>query len=116
MVRSPLIFSFPDPAASVCFDLKVMVGYLATSKKLGLRRSLSLLSTRVFTVAASMETSIVVLLGSAGSQVTVPAVFSNNPRTVEIPRWRIENCEAVWLGSISQVLLSANNGRDRITA
>src|SRR5215471_5747655 len=103
MVRSPTIASFPGPAALTCFDLKVMVGYFCTSRKLGLRRSLSRISTRVSTEFASIETSTVFLVGSAVLYVADPLTFINAPRTVDTPRCRTENCAAEWLGSICHV-------------
>src|SRR5271155_4237414 len=54
MVRSPVTFNLPAPADSTRFDLKVMVGYLATSKKWSLRRSSSRLCTRLSTEPASI--------------------------------------------------------------
>ena len=67
----------------------------------------------MFTVLASMVASIEALVGSAGSKVTVPVVFSNWPRTVEIPKCFTENCAAVWLGSICQVCGSAKQNDDK---
>src|ERR1700756_2474536 len=80
-----------------------MVGYFSTSKKRALRKSLSRISTRVSTELASIVASRVSLDGSAGSYWAEPDTFENAPRTVETPRWRTENCAAVWLGSICQV-------------
>src|SRR5438874_11060349 len=113
MVRSPVTFNFPVPADSARVDLKVMVGYFSTSKKCGLRRSLSRIWTRVFTVFASIVASIEALVGSDGSKLTVPLAFSNWPRTVEIPKCFTENCAAVWLGSICQVCGSAMQIEDK---
>src|SRR5215469_228887 len=80
-----------------------MVGYFCTSRKFGLRRSLSRISTRVSTVFASMVAFRVVFEGSDGSKVADPLTLVNAPRTVETPRCRTENCAAEWLGSICQV-------------
>ena len=97
----------PAPGTSVCVDLNVIAGYFATSRKCGLRTSLSRIWTRLLNVVASMVASMDVFAGSDGSKTTVPLVFSNTPRTVEIPKCRTENCAAVWLGSICQVCGSA---------
>src|SRR5271170_3773624 len=107
MVRAPAIFSLPAPAGSIFFDLKVMVGYFCTSKKLGLRRSLSRISTRVSTEAASMLAVIWSLAGLASSTTMVPLTLVKAPRTVEIPRWRTENCADECMGSICQVSCAA---------
>lgn len=45
--------------------------------------------------------------GLAASYCTLPLTLVNAPRTVEIPRWRTENCAAVCLGSICQVSCAA---------
>src|SRR5207253_7515471 len=64
MVRSPVIFSLPAETCSIFFDLKVIVGYFATSKNLSLLRSASRLGSLVSTVFASMVISTVDLLMS----------------------------------------------------
>src|SRR5260370_36715726 len=46
------------------------------------------------------------LPGLAASYCTLALTLLNQPRTVEIPRWRTENCAAVCLGSICHVPLS----------
>src|SRR5579864_3882924 len=103
MVRSPVIWSFPPPAALADLEWNVMVGYFLTSRKLGLRKSLSLISTRVSTEFASIVASRESFDGLAGSYFAEPLTLVNAPRTVETPRWRTENCAAEWLGSICQV-------------
>src|SRR5580704_11817148 len=80
-----------------------MVGNFCTSRKFGLRRSLSRISTRVSTEAASIVASRESFDGSLGSYVADPFTLVNAPRTVDTARWRTENCAAVWLGSICQV-------------
>src|SRR5437588_11655196 len=55
----------------------------------------------------SMLASMAVLLRSAGSYCTVPFTLLNDPRTVEIPKWRTENCGLEWLGSICHVPVCA---------
>src|SRR5713101_5181355 len=84
------------------FDLKVIVGYFATSKKCEPRRSLSRISTRVSTELGSIVTSIEELVGSEGEYFTSPLTLVNVPRTVEIPRCRTENCAAECAGSRCQ--------------
>src|SRR5581483_12283452 len=103
MVRSPVICSLSAPADFVCLDLKVIVGYFCTSKKLGLRRSLSRIWTRVSTELASIVASKESFEGSDGSYVADPVTFVKAPRTVETPRCRTENCADEWLGSICQL-------------
>src|ERR1039458_8126487 len=88
MVRSPVTLSFPGPSASVRFDLNVSVGNFAASKKLGLRRSLSRISTRVSTELASMVTSISVLPGLAGSVVTLSVIVVKAPLYPLLPGYR----------------------------
>src|SRR5579864_6249462 len=80
-----------------------MVGYFCTSRKFGLRRSLSRISTRVSTEAASIVASREVLEGSEGSYLADPLTLVNAPRTVETPRCRTENCAEACGGSICQV-------------
>src|SRR5439155_26983867 len=103
----------PAPGTSVCVDLNVIAGYFATSRKCGLRTSLSRIWTRLLNVVASMVASMDVFAGSDGSKTTVPLAFSNWPRTVEIPKCFTENCAAVWLGSICQVCGSAKQNDDK---
>src|ERR1700730_18150986 len=43
----------------------------------------------------------------AGSYCTLPLTLVNAPRTVEIPRWRTENCAAECLGSICHASCAA---------
>src|SRR5579872_3944306 len=62
-----MIWSFPLPAAFACLDLKVIIGYFCTSRKFGLRRSLSRICTRVSTELASLDTSTESLPASAVS-------------------------------------------------
>ena len=59
-----------------------MVGYLATSRKSGLRRWVSRFSMRVLTLAASIVASIFAWAGSLSSAWTLPEVFANSPRTL----------------------------------
>src|ERR1700683_213777 len=113
MVRSPVTFSLPSPAASTFFDVKVMVGYFCASRKRGLRRSLSRISTRVSMEAASMVAWIEAFEGLAGSYCTVPLTLVNAPRTVETPRWRTENCADEWGGSSCQASCAA---ADRVSS
>src|SRR6266700_6471514 len=107
MVRSPVIFSLPAETCSIFFDLKVIVGYFATSKNLSLLRSASRLGSLVSTVFASMVISTVDLLMSCSSQFTVPVTPLNCPRTVEIIRCFTANPAAVCCGSICQVVVGA---------
>src|SRR6266478_8720867 len=107
MVRSPVIFSLPAETCSIFFDLKVIVGYFATSKNLSLLRSSSRLGSLVSTVFASMVISTVDLLMSRSSQFTVPVTPLNCPRTVEIIRCFTANPAAVCCGSICQVVVVA---------
>src|SRR5216684_2797024 len=110
MVKSPVIRSFPAPTCSTFFDLNVIVGYLATSKKWSLRKSLSRSGTRVSTEAASIVTSTEDFAMSLSSNCTVPLTFVKAPRTVEIVRWRTANCAAEWFGSICHVEFAACPG------
>src|SRR5271166_2177661 len=80
-----------------------MVGYFCTSRKFGLRKSLSRISTRVSTELASMVASSESFVASEGSYFAEPVTFVNAPRTVDTPRCFTENCAAEWLGSICQV-------------
>src|SRR6185437_14338180 len=57
-VRSPTTFHLPVPAASIFFELNVIVGYFATSRKLALLRSESRSEERVSIEAVSIVTSI----------------------------------------------------------
>src|SRR5271156_437632 len=106
MVRSPVTFNLPAPADSTFFDWKVIVGYLATSKKWSLRRSLSRISTRVSTELASMVTFTEALLRS-GESTTTPLTLVKAPLTVEMPIWRTENCAAECGGSRYHVWVCA---------
>src|SRR5713226_4251581 len=116
MVRSPVIRSFPAPTCSTFFDLNVIVGYLATSKKWSLRKSLSRSGTRVSTEATSIVTSTEDFAMSLSSNCTVPLTFVNAPRTVEIARWRTANCAAEWFGSICQVEVAVPAGSESAAA
>src|SRR5580693_166859 len=107
IVRSPVTFSLPVPAASTFLDWKVMVAYFWASRKRGLRRSLSRISTRVSTEAASMVVWIEDLFRLAGSYTTLPLTLVKAPRTVETPRWRTENCAEECCGSSCQVSCAA---------
>src|SRR3974390_281804 len=80
-----------------------MVGYFCTSRKFGLRRSLSRISTRVSTDVASMVASRESFEGSEGSCLAEPLTFVNAPRTVDTPRCRTENCAEECMGSICHV-------------
>src|ERR1700722_2358118 len=99
--------SFPSPADSACFDRKVIVGYFCTSRKFGLRKSLSRISTRVSTEAASMVASSETLDGSAESNFALPLTLVNAPRTVETPRCFTENWAEECAGSNCQVFVCA---------
>src|ERR1700722_2514214 len=81
----------------------MMVGYFCTSRKLGLRRSLSRIPARVSTEVAAMVASSIVFDGSAGSNVADPLTLVKAPRTVDTPRCRTENCAEVCMGSIFQL-------------
>src|SRR5271154_3003749 len=115
MVKSPVAFSLPSPTASTFFDWKVMVGYFWASRKRGLRRSLSRISTRVSTEADSIAAWIEDLPGLAGSYCTAPLTLVNAPRMVETPRWRTENCAEECGGSSCQVSLSCA-AADRVSS
>src|SRR6267154_175723 len=55
---------------------------------------------------ASMVTVTEALLGSGESTNTPPSLLKV-PLTVEIPRWRTENCAEEWLGSMYHVSVCA---------
>src|SRR5271155_5088619 len=63
-----------------------------------------------------MVTSTLDLLTSASSRLTVPVTLLNPPRTVEIARWRMENCAAECAGSICQVEVAAGAGSEQRAA
>src|SRR5579871_5897458 len=84
-----------------------MVGNFSASRKFGLRRSLSRISTRVSTEAASILASSDVLEGSAGSYLAEPLTLVNAPRIVETPTGITENCAEECIGSICQVAACA---------
>src|SRR5690242_1576489 len=113
MVRSPVTLSFPGATCSTFLDLKVMVGKCATSKNLSLRRSLSRLGSRVSTVDTSMVTSTVDLVMSLSSSTTVPVTLLKAPRTVEMAKWRTENCADECCGSIFHSAVAAPAGSER---
>ena len=69
-VRSPVIISLPADLVSDV-DLKVIVGYLATSKKSGLFRWVSRAASWVSTVLASIVTSTEDLVMSFSSSLIV---------------------------------------------
>ena len=61
IVRSPTSLNLPAAPGTTRFDLKVSVGYLATSKKSGLFRWVSRRSLLVVMVVASMVTSAAIV-------------------------------------------------------
>ena len=71
-VRSPVTLNFPGPAASIDFDLKVIVGNLATSRKSALFRCSSRFASRVLMLAASIVAVMIASVGLASSPSTVP--------------------------------------------
>src|SRR6266850_553096 len=87
-----------------------------TSKNFSLRRSLSRSGTRVSTELASMVTSTVDLETSLSSNMTEPVTLLKAPRTVEMARWRTENCAEECAGSICQLELAAAAGSERVAA
>src|SRR5882757_1681961 len=110
IVRLPVTFILPAETRSIFVDLKVMAGWLATSRKLALLRSASRLGSPVSTVLASMVTSTSDLVRSWSSQLTVPVTPLNCPRTVAIIMCLTENPAAVCAGSICQVVVAAGDG------
>jgi len=104
MVRSPVTLNLPLPDFSIFVDLKVMVGYLATSKKSGDLRCPSRFGSCVSIVLASMVSSIVLLVGVLSSRLTVPATLSKRPFTVDTIMWRTENSVDECDESTSQTL------------
>src|SRR5689334_1572920 len=87
----PLYFSF--------VDLKVIVGYLATSKKSGLRKCSSRFACPVVTVVTSTVASMLPALPE-GSSTILPLVALNVPRMLEKPRWLISKPGKVCAGSM----------------
>src|SRR6185369_9961903 len=65
--RSPVTFSLSLPALATFFETKVIVGYLATSKKSALRRCSSLFCTLVLMELVSMVTCTVDFVMSLSS-------------------------------------------------
>src|SRR5262249_55431236 len=63
-VRSPVTLNWPDPAGSIVFDLKVIVGYFATSRKSALFRCSSRFASRVSMLAASLVAAITAFGGA----------------------------------------------------
>src|SRR5260370_8392271 len=84
----------PGAACSTFFDLKVIAGYLATSKKSGLLRCAFRCGSRVSTLAASIGTSTLEVVMSLSSQFPVPVTPWNSPRAVEILKCFPDNCWA----------------------
>jgi hypothetical protein len=78
-VRSLVTFYLFGPVAPTLVDLNVMVGYFATSRKLGPFKCSSRPSTRVSTDDASMVASICAEAGSLPLAVMVPEVFWELP-------------------------------------
>src|SRR5215469_6939843 len=99
MVRSPVRRKRSGPADSTPVLLKVMVGYLSTSRKLDDRRSLSRCSLWVRMLAVLMLTSMFERAGSSGKTSPVTETSAKWPRTVIIPRCLAENSTWVWYGS-----------------
>src|SRR5947209_12455935 len=90
-----------------------MVGYLATSKKSGLRRCASRFGSRVLIVVASIVAFTVDLVTSASSKTTLPVVLPNSPRTFDTIMWRTTNPAAVCEESIDHSEAEAANGARR---
>src|SRR4030042_4644596 len=91
IVRSPVTFNRSGPSFVTFFETKLMVGYLATSKKSAALRCSSLLAWPVFTEAASMVSSTFKLEISLSSIVTAPFALVKSPFTLETMRWRTLN-------------------------
>ena len=98
-VKSPVTSSLPLATSFTEVLLKVMVGYFSTSKKSAPFRCLSRPSLSVFTLAASMLTSTLDLLTSAGSTLMVPLNLVKRP-LVLASRWRILKLTSLWTASI----------------
>src|SRR5437773_202275 len=81
-VRSPLTLYRPVPAGSILVETNVIFGYLATSRKSGLRRWLSRFSMCVSMLAGSISASIRERAGSDSLASTVPDTLPNWPRTL----------------------------------
>src|SRR5947209_2866522 len=79
MVRSPATLNLSLPADSTLFDLKVMSGHLAVSKKSGDLRWPSRFSFRVSTEEASIFTLTLLFEGSSLSQFSVEETLPNSP-------------------------------------
>ena len=77
-------------------------GNRSTSKKSGLRRSLSRSALRVLIVVASSVASTWSVERSFGSNLAVPTGPSNSPLTFDTTMCRTENCAAECPGSIVQ--------------
>jgi len=116
MVKSPVIFSWPGAACSTFLDLKLIVGYFATSKKSALFRCALRCGSRVSKVDASIVTSTVDLVMSLSSQLTMPVTPWNSPRTVEIIRCLTANCAEACCGSICHEVGTAAAGKDKTAA
>src|SRR6266576_5894780 len=111
-VRSPTNCNL-SPLFTMRFDLNSRVGYFSTSRKLGLRRSLSRSGWRVSIEPASMVAFTCDCVMSLSFMVTLPLTLVKAPLTFEIPRCRTVNWALEWLGSIFQVEVcaAADNAR-----
>src|SRR5271169_3404808 len=89
-------------------ELNSMLGYFATSKKFGLRRSLSRASTRVSTEFTSIDVCTCDWVISFSLSTAVPVTLVKLPVTFEIARCRTVNCAVEWFGSIVQFEICAN--------
>src|ERR1700676_4494843 len=94
IVGSPATLNRSLPAGVIFFERKVMVGWLATSKKSALRRCSSRCNSRVSMDEVSMLTSTVDFAGSNGSSTALPLTLVNSPRTFEIIKCRTLKCAA----------------------
>src|ERR1700694_2837531 len=118
MVRSPVTLNLPSPTFSTLVDVKVMVGWFATSKKLADLRSASRLSFPVSMVVTSIVASAFDFAGSCSSYWTVPVVLPNRPWTVVMTRCFTAKDEVECTGSMFQVVVSAEaaSGKKAATA
>src|SRR5215469_1018200 len=120
IVRSPVRRKRSSPDFSTLVLLKVIVGYLSTSRKLDDRRSLSRCSLWVRMLAVLMLTSMFERSGSSGRTSPVTETSAKWPRTVIIPRCLAENSTWVWYGSNFQTPMGTpplvNEGGARVPA
>src|SRR6266581_4789492 len=99
IVRSPVTRYLSPPACSIFVLLKVMVGYLSTSRNVDERRSLSRCSLWVRMLEVLIVASTWVLSGCSGSMVPPAVTSAKWPRTVIMPRCLAENSTCVCIGS-----------------